>query len=209
MTTHLPANIPVADIARMADAVAKSRLFGVSTPEQAMALMLVAQAEGLHPAIAARDYHIIDNKPALKADAMMARFQAAGGTVKWSAMTDARVAATFSHPAGGSVEIDWDMKRAETAGLGGKAMWKKYPRQMLRSRVISEGIRTVFPGIAVGVYTPEEVIDFDDRPRGQSQPVQEIIPPPAKTAAPVQTVEQNKIKDQAEKFREVLGDLLH
>jgi len=31
---------------------------------------------------------------------------------------------------------------------------------MLRSRVISEGIRAVFPGCVVGVYTPEEVQDF-------------------------------------------------
>jgi hypothetical protein len=31
---------------------------------------------------------------------------------------------------------------------------------MLRARVVSEGIRTVFPGCVVGVYTPEEVNDF-------------------------------------------------
>ena len=31
---------------------------------------------------------------------------------------------------------------------------------MLRARVISEGIRAVFPGCVVGVYTPEEVADF-------------------------------------------------
>ena len=32
--------VPVADIEKMATAVAKSGLFGVKTPEQAMALML-------------------------------------------------------------------------------------------------------------------------------------------------------------------------
>ena len=35
---------------------------------------------------------------------------------------------------------------------------------MLRARVISEGIRTVYPGVAVGIYTPEEVNDFDAAP---------------------------------------------
>jgi hypothetical protein len=34
---------------------------------------------------------------------------------------------------------------------------------MLRARVISEGIRTVYPGCVVGVYTPEEVGDFEPR----------------------------------------------
>lgn len=53
---------------------------------------------------------------------------------------------------------------ATAAKLTGKDTWKQYPRQMLRARVISEGIRTVYPGVAVGVYTPEEVQDFDTKP---------------------------------------------
>ena len=43
--------VPFGDIERMARAVATSNLFGVKTMEQAAALMLVAQAEGMHPAI--------------------------------------------------------------------------------------------------------------------------------------------------------------
>jgi hypothetical protein len=154
----------VTDIERMAMAVAKSNLFGVRTPDQAMALMLISQAEGMHPAIAARDYHVINGKPTLKADAMLARFQQAGGTVKWSEYTDTAVCAVVSHPAGGSVEITWTIAMAEKAGLTKNPTWRQYPRQMLRARVISEGIRTVFPGVAVGVYTPEEAEDFDKKP---------------------------------------------
>lgn len=146
---------------RMADAFAKSGLFGVKTPDQALALMALCEAEGMHPAIAVRDYHIIQGKPALKADAMMARFQAAGGRVRWLEMTDERVAGEFTHPAGGTVVIDWDVQRATVAGFWGKDNWKKFPRAMLRARVISEGIRTVFPGVVIGVYTPEEVQDFE------------------------------------------------
>lgn len=153
--------VSVSEIEKMAVAITNSKLFGISSKDQAMALMLIAQAEGTHPALAARDYHIISNKPALKADAMLARFQLAGGKVDWKELTDTKVAAVFSHPSGGSALIDWDMKRAITAQLGGNGMWKKYPRQMLRARVISEGIRTVFPGVVIGVYTPEEVQDFD------------------------------------------------
>jgi hypothetical protein len=156
--------VPVSDIERMAAAIAKSGLFGMKSPDQAMALMLVAQAEGMHPAIAARDFHVIQGRPALKADAMLARFQAAGGKVRWGAYTNERVAATFSHPSGGEVEIEWTIAQAKAAGLTGKDVWKQYPRAMLRARVVSEGIRTVFPGVAVGVYTPEELGVFDARP---------------------------------------------
>jgi hypothetical protein len=164
METEMNAIVAVSDIEKMANAIAKSNFFGMKTPEQAMALMFIAQAEGRHPATAAQEYHVIQGKPALKADAMLARFQAAGGKVEWLSYTDKEVTGKFSHAQGGSVEISWTIEMAHNAKLTGKDTWKQYPRQMLRARVISEGIRTVYPGVAVGMYTPEEVGDFNDKP---------------------------------------------
>ena len=158
--------IPVNDIQTMAVAVVKSQLFGMKTVEQATALMLIAQAEGYHPALAARDYHIIQGRPTLKAETMMARFQQQGGKVEWKTLTDEEVTAVFSHPSGGSATITWTLEQAKKANLTNKDNWKNYPRAMLRSRVVSEGIRTVFPGVVLGVYTPEEVQDIP----GPSQP---------------------------------------
>jgi hypothetical protein len=152
--------IPYADIVRMAEAMAKSHLFGVNDANQVLSLMLIAQAEGLHPAIAARDYNVIQGKPALKAEAMLARFQQSGGRVEWQEMTDQRVVGTFSHTSGGSLTVDWDMNRAKKAGFGDKQNWTKFPRQMLRARVISEGVRAVYPAVTSGIYTPEEVEEF-------------------------------------------------
>lgn len=186
----------VTDIERMALAVAKSNLFGVRTPDQAMALMLISQAEGMHPAIAARDYHVINGKPTLKADAMLARFQQAGGTVKWSEYTDTAVSAVVSHPAGGSVEITWTIAMAEKAGLTKNPTWRQYPRQMLRARVISEGIRTVFPGVAVGVYTPEEAEDFDKKPPAPAGTYQAQTQAQPIDMGPADVVEQSS--DQAD-----------
>jgi hypothetical protein len=148
------------EIERIGTLIAKSNLFGVKTPEQAIALCLIADAEGQHPALAASEYHIIQNQPSLKAKTLMARFQAAGGTVKWIESTDTRAEAEFTHPAGGVITIDWDMDRAKQAGLHKKDNWLKYPRAMLRARVISEGVPAVFPG-ASRFYTAEEVRDFD------------------------------------------------
>jgi len=148
------------EIMRMAETIAKSRLFGVTQVDQVVALMLMAEAEGRHVASAMQDYSVIQGKPSLKAEAMLARFQQAGGRVKWTCLTDERVAAIFSHAQCEPVEIDWDMDRAKRAKLT-NPMWKKYPRQMLRARVISEGVRTAYPGALGGVYAPEEVIDFE------------------------------------------------
>ena len=153
--------VPLQDIQAMAEVAATSKMFGFKNPQEAMAIMLLCQAEGLHPAIAMRDYHVIQNRPALKADAMLARFQQAGGTVTWKEYTDEKVTGLFSHPQGGSLELSWTLAQAKSIGIANKDNWKNYPRAMLRARVISEGIRAVFPGCVVGVYTPEEVQDFN------------------------------------------------
>jgi hypothetical protein len=129
-----------------------------------MAIMLLCQAENMHPAVAMRDYHVIQGRPALKADAMLARFQQAGGSVSWKDYTDEKVTGVFSHPSGGTLEVSWTLARAKTIGIANKDNWKNYPRAMLRARVASEGIRSVYPGCVVGVYTPEEVQDFAPAP---------------------------------------------
>ena len=169
--------ITVDQIQTMANAVVKSQLFGMKTVEQATALMLIAQAEGYHPALAARDYHIIQGRPTLKAETMMARFQQQGGKVEWKTLTDKEVTATFSHPSGGSATITWTFEQAKQAGLTNKDNWKNYPRAMLRARVVSEGIRTVFPGVVLGVYTPEEVQDIPNPPQSRDMGRVDVLDP--------------------------------
>lgn len=157
----------------LADSIAKSMMFGIRTRDQALVLMALCEAEGLHPIVACRDFNIIQGRPALKADAMLTRFQSAGGKVRWISYTDENVTGEFSHAQGGTITVDWTMDRAKKAGLAGKGPWLTYPRAMLRARVVSEAIRSVFPGVLSGFYTPEEVQDFDE-PR---KPPRDITPP--------------------------------
>jgi DNA-directed RNA polymerase subunit RPC12/RpoP len=172
----------VSDIENMAKRMVASKLFGVQNVDQAVSLMLIAQAEGMHPAIAARDYHIIQGRHTLKADAMLARFQQSGGKVEWHEYTDEKCVGIFSHPQSPTpISVEWDMDRATRAGIGGKDNWKKYPRQMLKARVVSDGVRLCFPGCAVGVYTPEEVQDFDTTTSPQPATVVEQPKTPAMT----------------------------
>lgn len=172
-----------AEVKQMAVAVASSGMFGMKTPEQALTLMMLAQAEGLHPITAARDYDIISGRPSKKAEAMLRDFLKSGGHVKWHKLGDDGASATFTHPEGGEVVVDWDVKRATAAELWGKGMWKKYPRQMFRSRVVSEGVRTVYPLATGGLYVPEEVQDFAAKPGPIDVPNET---PSAPTPAPTQ-----------------------
>jgi hypothetical protein len=165
--------VPFNDMQQMAEVAAASKMFGFKNTQEALAIMLLCQGENLHPAVAMRDYHVIQGRPALKADAMLARFQQAGGRVDWQVYTDAEVTGLFSHPAGGSLKVSWTLAQAKSIGIANKDNWKNYPRAMLRARCISEGIRSVYPGCVVGVYTPEEIQDYK-APEAPTSPVKDM-----------------------------------
>jgi hypothetical protein len=160
LATIAPPQLAYAEMERLATDFAQSRLFGFKTKQEAMSIMMLAQAEGKHPATAARDYDVIQGRPAKRAEAMHRDFMDGGGKITWHTLTDEMADATFSHPQGGEVRISWDMARALQAGLSTKENWKKYPRQMLRNRTLSEGVRTVWPGATSGMYEPGEIADF-------------------------------------------------
>ena len=149
----------LSDMQVMADAVAKSGLFGMKTPDQALALMLVAQAEGQHPATITQDYDIIQGKACRKTHSVLARFQQMGGRVEWHQLSELIADATFSHPSGGSLRMTWTFDQAKKAGLTNKDNWKNYPRPMLRARCIAEGIRAVYPAAIGGMMIAEEAQD--------------------------------------------------
>jgi len=152
--------MPLQDMQTMADAMAHSGLFGMKNPVQALALMLVAQAEGQHPASIAQDYDVIQGKATRKTHSVLSRFQAAGGRVEWHTLTEQEADATFSHPAGGSLRMTWTFDQAKKAGLTGKDNWKNYPRSMLRARCIAEGVRAVYPAALGGLMVAEEAMDM-------------------------------------------------
>lgn len=171
-----PTTYTLDEVQKMAQAIYSGGLFAdFKTPQAVLTLMLLCQAEGMHPMMAVRRYHLINGKPSMRADAMLATFQQAGGKVRWGDRSNTVVSAVFSHPLSGETEIVWTFDDAKRAGLPEKnPNWHKYPRQMLTARVISEGVRATLPGVCMGLYTPEEVEDFDTkpepRPRAQRAP---------------------------------------
>ena len=165
--------IPQAQLDSIAENCVKSNLFGIKTREQALTLMALCQAEGLHPATAMRDYHLIQNRPAMKADAMLARFQKAGGVVEWQDYTDAKVSAHFSHPQSSPkpVLVEWTFEQAKRIGLTGKDNWQNYPRAMLRARLIAEGVRAIYPAAIGGMLVAEEARDMEPKDMGAAEVV--------------------------------------
>ena len=186
MTTTALQVVSLSDVTVMARAVAASGLFpGARTPEAALTLMLVAQSEGLHPMQALRRYHVIEGRPAMSSEAMLAAYQAAGGRITWTVTTDTECSAVFESPGtGGPLTVRWTLDDAKRAGVAAKQNWTRYPRQMLRARVVSEGVRASMPGVVLGMYTPEEVADFDPASRPQTIEAVATTPPVERTPIP-------------------------
>lgn len=201
------------DLTQMAEAIAQSKLFGMKSWQEALALMLVAQAEGQHPATITQDYDVIQGKACRKTHSVMARFQQMGGKIEWHELTEKVADATFSHPAGGSLRINWTYAQAEKAKLTGKDNWRNYPRAMLRARVIAEGVRAVYPAAIGGMMVVEEAQDITPVPEREMgnvqrevrrdppvrQQVQEVAAPPAANSEPEPIVFDNDTGEIVEK----------
>ena len=156
--------IPFNEMESMAGYIVRSKLFGAKDEPQAMSLMLLAQAEGMHPMAAIQDFDIVQGRPARKTHSILARFQSAGGSVAWEEVTGTRACGVFSHKQGGSLRVEWTFEQAKRVGLTGKDNWKNYPQAMLRARCIAEGIRAVFPGAIGGMLSVEEAQDITIAP---------------------------------------------
>ena len=83
------------EMERVSKIIAASGLFGFTKPEQAFCLLLLSQAEGINPALALRQFHLIDGKFSMRADAMQGKFEASGCGILWHTRTDRECAATF------------------------------------------------------------------------------------------------------------------
>lgn len=190
----------VPDLQLMAKAMATTGMFGFKRPEEAFALMLIAQAEGKHPATIAQDYDIIQGRPALKSVAALSRFQHAGGSIQWEERSNTVARATFRHKLGGEVAIEWTIKRAQDAKLTGKDNWVKFPAQMLSARVVAEGVRACFPACLNGFYLVEEQQDFEPRQEPRKASARALVE--VSQAPPVDAVDQGQITELLMELKE-------
>lgn len=152
---------PMDAVKQMGSAIFKSGLFGLDRPEQGEVLAMQCLVERKSPLELARTYHFIQGQLAIRSDALLAKFQQAGGSVDWTTRTDTEVTAVF-HYKGKKADISATLKEytdnGTALGRDGKLKdnWKRWPRRMLTARAISEGVRLLAPECCFGTYTVEE-----------------------------------------------------
>ncbi len=141
----------------------QSQIMGVKTPGDGLVLAMTCMAERITPLEFVQTYHIIQGRPSMRADAMLAKFRAAGGKVRWLNVGDdgKEARAVFSY-GGDEMELAFTTAEAERL-IGKKRMddpdgnWFKSRGPMLRARLTSKALRIIAPELVSGTYLPEEI----------------------------------------------------
>lgn len=131
---------------------------------------------------ALRSINVIKGKPTLAAELMLAlaykRIPGFKATFKTPVdKQHLECTVLMQRPGGDENEFKFTIQDAKNAGLefisqqGKPTAWTKYPRAMLRARVISEGLRAIAPDATMGLYATEElgneIVDVEALPNAQ------------------------------------------
>ena len=146
----------------LAKVVVASRMFpAYGAPEAALLVLMAGREFGLGAMASLRSFHIIEGKPTMSAQAMMARCLEHASCehfrVVRSECTNELATVSVKRVGWTTPEIyTWSLDDAKRAGLAGRGNWSKYPREMLINRCIAEAARFTWPEVMAGVYAPEE-----------------------------------------------------
>lgn len=151
-------------ISEIAPAMHQSRLFGVNSAEQAMAIMLKGHELGLNLAASFEFIDVIQGKPALKPKGALALIhdhpECAGVKVEDITGKDGKPLACrvwMKRRNGFEYTIEFSMADAQRAGLVKKdSGWDKYPSNMLRWRAIGYCADIVFPDVTGGMMRADD-----------------------------------------------------
>jgi hypothetical protein len=149
------------DAERAARAMSASGFFSDSkNAAQAVVKILAGSELGFGPFASMNGVSIIQGKPALGANLMAAAVKRTGKyNYRVTKNTDKEVEIAFFEGGQEVGKSSFTWADAEKAQLTNKDNWRKYPRNMLFARAISNGIRWFTPDIYNGatVYTPDEL----------------------------------------------------
>jgi hypothetical protein len=156
----------------------------VKSWQQAMTIVLMGKELGIGPMTALRSIYVVDGKPTMSAELMVAMVRGKGmGTFSYE-QTDGRCTVTGKRF--GSEETyatTWDRKRAARAGLDRKENWLKYETEMLRHRAEAEVCRALFGDVLANVYLVEELeegrIETRPEPASRTAAIKQVLGLPA------------------------------
>jgi len=158
-------------------------------PADLAVIMITGHELGLSPMQALRGLHVVEGRPVLSADLIVGLVKKHPACKYFRLVESTDERATYETLREGEPEptrITWTIQQAVKAGLTGRSNWKAHPAAMLRARASAALARAVYPDVAMGIYDPDEALDFIDasrvsvvKPRVEAKA--KAPPPPAPT----------------------------
>ena len=148
------------DVARLAKIACDSGLVSVRKPEEAAVILLTGRELGLAPMQSLRGIYVVNGKPVLSADLLVAVVRRSGLCESWHVDESTAERCTITTKRVGEPKPTtktWTMADAKRAGVTNKPIWQQYPAQMLRHRCAADLARECYSDVALGLYDPEEV----------------------------------------------------
>lgn len=182
----------------------------IQRPEQAFMIIVCGRELGLTATQSLRSIHIIEGKPTLSADLMLALTKRSPECTYFRLVESTAEIATFETQRRGEpgpTRMSFTIEEARAAGLTGKDNWKKYAAAMLRARCIASLVRAVYPDVMLSVYEENEIVD--QREREPQRVAAEVVPPAQATAteAAKPAVNTDDLARQAHALRQELEGL--
>jgi hypothetical protein len=126
---------------------------------QAVVKVLAGRELGFGPIASMTGVNIIQGRVTLSANLIAAAIKKSGRyDYQIKEHTNKRCVLTFFDGANVMGESSFGIEDAQMAGLMNNANWKKWPRNMMFARAISNGAKWYCPDVfTTGVYTPDEL----------------------------------------------------
>lgn len=188
----------VAELMSLAEILSKSDLLPKAlrgkVPDVAMTIM-AGQEMGFSPGQALRNFHVIEGRPVLSADGMVALALGSGLARYFRRIEEADDKVTYETLRAGEDKprrCTWTKQMAKDAGLNTKDNWRLFPRAMLAARAKAELARDVYPDVLAGCAAQEEVGDWTPPPRIEDAIDAEIVSETVGLPVVFDAIEQTK-----------------
>lgn len=161
ITYHQPQPLTIETwnlISAIAPFAHQSRLFGVSSPEQAMMIMAKGYELGMPITAAFELIHVIQGKPTLSPRGALALVQASG-LLDDMQISEAPGSCTVTMRRRGGItySLTWTLADAKKAGvIKPDSAWQSYEANMLRWRAIGFVIDVLFSDVTGGLKRADE-----------------------------------------------------
>ena len=159
-------------------------------PQDIMVCVQWGYELGLAPMQALQNIAVINGKPSVYGDAMMALVQASpvcegiDEHIEGEGTANPVAVCIAKRKGRNPVIARFSVEDAKRAGLWGKqGPWQAYPKRMLQMRARGFALRDAFPDVLKGLITAEEAADYPDEAKPKERDVT-----PAKPANPLDAI---------------------